>query len=77
MKRLFLLAAVFAVEATTMPSQAQKPMPVWLLSEAYMKQLGIAEHTNEKFDFARSPSRVPSRPTGSCAIRCSIPRSGI
>ena len=55
MKRLFLLAAVFAVEATTMPSQAQKPMPAWLLSEAYMKQLGIAERTNEKFDFTRFP----------------------
>ncbi len=53
MKRLFLLAAAFVAEAAATQLQAQKPMPAWLLSEVYMKQSGIAEHTNEKFDFAR------------------------
>lgn len=55
MKRLFLLAALFVAEAAATQLQAQKPMPAWLLSEVYMKQLGIAEHTNEKFDFTRFP----------------------
>lgn len=55
MKRLFLLTTAFVVGLAAV--QAQKPMPAWNISEMIAKQSGIAEHTNEKFDFSRLPTR--------------------
>ncbi len=55
MKRFLILSAVIAAALT---ARAQKPMPPFCLSEMLLRQLGVAEHTNEKFDFGRyAPDR--------------------
>ncbi len=59
MKRFVILLAAIAAALT---ADAQKPMPAFLLSDVFLRQMGVAEYANEKFDFDRfAPDRPVAR----------------
>lgn len=55
MKRFVILLGAIAA---ALAAHAQKPMPAFLLGEVLLRQIGVAEYANEKFDFGRpAPAR--------------------